>query len=59
MSQHRQAWQLCSACEVADVLRLNYQLLGASYADELYVGGMGGLQRRGEQEKLRREKNGF
>ena len=41
---------------MAGVLRLNYQLLGASYADEPYVGGMGGLQRRGEEEKLRREK---
>ena len=40
------------------VLRLNYQLLGASYADEPYVGGMGGLQRRGEVEKLKR-KNGY
>ena len=58
-SQHGQAWELCSVCEVAGVLRLNYQLLGASYADEPYVGGMGGLQRRGEEEKLRREKNGF
>ena len=37
------------------VLRLNYQLLGASYADEPYVGGMGGLQRRGKEEKLKRK----
>ena len=60
-SQHGQACELCSVSEVAvkwPVLRLNYQLLGASYADEPYVGGMGGLQRRGEEEKLKR-KNGY
>ena len=56
MSQHGQAWELCSACEVAGVLRLNYQLLGASYADEPYVGGIAGLQRRGEEENVKRKK---
>ena len=41
---------------MADVLRLNYQLLGASYADEPNVGGIGGLQRRGEEEELKRKR---
>ena len=39
------------------VLRLNYQLLGASYADEPYVGGMAGLQRR--RGKTEEKKMGF
>ena len=50
LSQHGQAWELCSACEVAGVLRLNYQLLGASYADEPYMGGMAGLY-KGEEKR--------
>ena len=49
-SQHGQACELCSACEVAGVLRLNYQLLGASYADEPYMGGMAGLY-KGEEKR--------
>ena len=53
MSQHGQAWELCSACEVAGVLRLNYQLLGASYADEPYVGGMPGWAGYKGEEKRR------